>query len=199
MSFPTNIDLTNNTEISQISFEDCPGHSPNLLSPDGNALLEPEQLEDQGEQFTLYQTSQPEIDLGPTKLPPPPLKVNEGKLIVPNNLLTLEPMKQNANGIAVMRYILESAQRLGFDNCLANRKKGPFFKKLNEILHSQDGPLFNYKKTKDNSFQKKVSKSFKLLDDILIKPHSDADGVEGKEWPTHLHSLLHLYRSVKER
>ena len=128
MPFPANIDLTNNTEISQISFEDCPGHSPNLLSPDAQALLGSDQPQDQGEKFTLYQISQPEKDLEPTKLPPPPLKINEGKLIVPNNLLTLEPVKQNANGIAVMRYILETAQRLGFDNCLANRKRGQFLK-----------------------------------------------------------------------
>ena len=43
-----------------------------------------------------------------------------------------------------------------------------------------------------------MSRSFKLLDNILIKPHYDADGVKGGEWPNHLHSLLHLYRSVKE-
>ena len=56
MSFPSNITLNNNTEISQITFEDDPGHSPNLLSPDGQALLETEPEEGTGK-FTLYQTS----------------------------------------------------------------------------------------------------------------------------------------------
>ena len=75
-----------------------------------------------------------------------------------------------------MKRILEIVERLGYDNCLVNKKRGPFIKSLNNIMHGQDGPLFQYKQIKDASFQKKVSQSLKLLDTILLTPHSDRDG-----------------------
>ena len=65
-------------------------------------------------------------------------------------------------------------------------------------MHAQDGPLYQFKKIKDASFQKKVSQSLKLLDSVLLMTHSDRDGGDGEERPVHLVSILTLYKKVKE-
>ena len=140
------------------------------------------------EEFTLYQPSQHEQSV----------KIKGAKIVVPTTLLHFDSKKQNESGLIIMRRVLETVDRLGYDQCLGFKKKGPFLKSLNSILHQQDGPLFKFKKSQDNGFQKKVSAGLKLLDDILVMPHSNRNGDDGEEWPDHLSDLLTLYSKVKE-
>ena len=44
-------------------------------------------------------------------------------------------------------------------------------------MYSQDGPLFEYKKVKDTSFQKKVSLALEVLDYTLTMMHSNRGGI----------------------
>ena len=143
--------------------------------------------------FTLYQPSQPEENVIQ-----PTVRIQGAKLVVPSFLLALETEKQSKNGIMIMIKILETVERLGYDKCLGNKKKGHFIRSLNNVMHAQDGPLHEFKKVKDTSFQKKVSLALKVLDSTLSMSHSDRDGADGEDWPSHLVGVLTLYKRVKE-
>ena len=81
------------------------------------------------------------------------------------------------------------------------QKRGPFIRSLNNILHAQDGPLFEYKKVNDNS-SKNVSQGLMFLDQFLETSHSDQNGEageDGEECPSHLVDVLALYKIVRER
>ena len=45
-----------------------------------------------------------------------------------------------------MNTMIETIYRLGYNKFLGCKKKTPFFKGLNQILHAEDGPLFHSKK-----------------------------------------------------
>ena len=52
-------------------------------------------------------------------------------------------------------------------------------------------------KISHKGFQNKLSRSFRLLDDILSTTHSDADAINGEEIPSHLVPVLARYIEVK--
>ena len=145
------------------------------------------------QEYTLYQPSQTELCVQVDNT----LAVKEGKLVVPAILIHDDPSKQTKNGLEVMHKVVETIDRLGYDNCLGHKKKTPFLKGLNGILHADDGPLSNFKKGKDASFHKKCATGLKAMDKHLLIPHSDGKGANGEEWPAHLHAILNYYKSVK--
>ena len=123
--------------------------------------------------------------------------VKEGKLVVPSFLIHDDPAKQTKNGLEVLKTVVQTIDRLGYDNCLGHTQKTPFLKGLNGILHADDGPFSNFKKGKDGSFHKKVVNALKIMDKYLLIPHSDGKGANGEEWPAHLHAILNFYKSMK--
>ena len=64
------------------------------------------------------------------------VKDEVAKHVVPASLLSLDGTKQVPSGITVVKTSLETVQRLGYDNCLVHKKKGPFLKSMNDILHA---------------------------------------------------------------
>ena len=81
--------------------------------------------------------------------------VKKGKLVVPSTLIHDDPAKQSKNGLDVMVTVIETIDRLGYDNCLGHTNKTPFFKGLNGILQADDGPLSISKKGKKQAFTRK--------------------------------------------
>ena len=54
------------------------------------------------------------------------------------------------------------------------------------------------RKCRTTAFKRKHSHAFKILDQVLSTPHSDREGNDGEEWPSHYVSLISLYKKAKE-
>ena len=79
---------------------------------------------------------------------------------------------------------------------MGHGKKTLFIKKINEQLHVDDGPLRSFKKTSDDTFLKKITRSLKVLDGHLDISHSSGPGADGEEYPAHLRQLLVFYKKI---
>jgi len=120
------------------------------------------------------------------------------KTVLPKFLLHAEPSQQPVNGAKVITIILKIVERRGYENCLTLKKKGEFFKSINEQLHADDGPLSDYKKTNWATFMKKVNGALLLLENENIITHSAGTASQGEEYPEHLKEMIILYKKVKE-
>ena len=129
MNVPSDINFTQVHDLSQIS---CDLLSPELLAPNN---LQPTMSPDEPiveEEVTLYQQSQLQFQPEEISTSGSTMKVRSAKLIVPASLVTMERNKQSPNGLVIITKVLETANRLGYDNCLVNKKRGPFFQKFEQ-------------------------------------------------------------------
>ena len=106
-SVPDSVDLSFIVEVRQLSSSwDQASNTVADISPD------------QHHGITLYQQTQDDKEANSTVV-----RVKGAKLVVPAALLSLDSTKQSPNGIAIMKRILETVERLGYDSCLANKQK----------------------------------------------------------------------------
>ena len=73
-------------------------------------------------EYALYQPSQTEqcVQADSTAT------VKKGKLVVPSTLIHDDPAKQSKNGLDVMVTVIDTIDRLGYDNCLGHKKRPHF-------------------------------------------------------------------------
>ena len=106
-SVPESVDLSPIVEESQLSSPwDQASNTVADISPDQHPCI------------TLYQQTQED-----NKASNIVVRVKGAKLVVPAALVSLDSTKQSPNGIAIMKRILETIERLGYDSCLANKKR----------------------------------------------------------------------------
>ena len=95
-----------------------------------------------------------------------------------------------------MEIIPEIIEIFGYNHCLAN-KNGRIYQQF-EKMYAQDDLLFEYKNSKDTSFQKKASLGLKVLGSIMVMPRSCREDSNGEEWPVHIASLQYLHKKVRK-
>ena len=99
-------------EPPQVSSEESSPLSTAKLTYDTSEIKE----------YTLYKPSQTEQceQSNSTAI------VKKGKLVVPSTLIHDDPAKQSKNGLDAMVTVIETIDRLGYDNCLGHKKRHHF-------------------------------------------------------------------------
>ena len=73
----------------------------------------------------MYQHTQTQLQLQPEEdmHPISAAKIKSGKLVVLASLIKVDSNKQSPNGLIIMTKVLETADCLGYGNCLANKRE----------------------------------------------------------------------------